>query len=135
MQHKIDSACHFFCIFGKHHYKCTKYKIFSVKKNLNKFHGGNCVVMAINWRFDLFLEEYERIADVSITTIHKVREFFLNALCNMLFYKTRKPDQWKEIATSLLGRMTNVNDAFVEYTGIQPTLDILSFFTNEIYKN
>lgn len=53
----------------------------------------------------------------------------------MLFYKTRKPDQWKEIATSLLGRMTNVNDAFVEYTGTQPTLDILSFFTNEIYKN
>ena len=48
--------------------------------------------------------------------------------------QNKETDQWKQIATSLLGRMTNVNDAFVEYTGTQPTLDILSFLQMKYIK-
>ena len=88
--------------------------------------------MAINWRSDLFVEEYERIKAVSIRKIHKVRDFMSNALINVLFYKTNKPDQWREICNSVMVRVNNVRQAFIEYTGIEePPIDILSVFKQE----
>ena len=59
---------------------------------------------------------------------------FLECIVQYAILQNKETDQWKQIATSLLGRMTNVNDAFVEYTGTQPTLDILSFLQMKYIK-
>ena len=100
---------------------------YRVKENLKKAGLTNAIVMAINWRSHLFLDEYKKMKAVSIRKLHKVRDFMTNALCNVLFFKTQKPNQWKEIMDSTKIRIDGCIDAFHHYTGKHPTIDILSF--------
>lgn len=83
------------------------------------------MVMAINWRSQLFEEEHQRILNCSIKRLQKICDYMANALFNVLFYKTTAKDNWRQIVESVMNRITAVMNAFIEYTGVNPIIDIV----------